>query len=134
MCGASTHHHHAKISWPLPNDLQHKKPRVQTIKLVYNWSSSASVLRHKQKQKQKTKNVRDVSKHTMRPSRIKGANSTEKSLPVTMMGMRMLSFSFLWPSPMLTRVGSSHIAISVEHTIWLLTVLVVACTSRSQCE
>jgi hypothetical protein len=65
---------------------------------------------------------------SMRPSRIRGANKVDKSFPVTMMGIRMFIASARQTSPMLTRVGSSHIAMSVEHTIWLLTVHCVPCT------
>lgn len=58
----------------------------------------------------------------MRPSLMSGAYSVEKSLPVTMMGTRrMVSFS-LQPAPMLTRLGSSQMFISVPITIWLFTV------------
>lgn len=52
-----------------------------------------------------------------------GAKSVEKSLPVTMIGMRKLggaSIPGTWYIE--TRFGSSQIAISEAMTIWLLTV------------
>ena len=64
---------------------------------------------------------------SMRPSRMSGAYNVEKSLPVTKMGMRMFIALARHTSPMLTCVGSSHMFINVEHTIWLFTVHCVAC-------